>query len=67
MFMLFVFSLGLGVPFIVSAVLINRIKSAFDFIKRNYRVINGLSGGMLVIVGILMMAGIFERFVAIFA
>lgn len=55
--MLLCFSLGLGVPFIASAVLIDRLKSVFDFIKQNYRVINLISGGLLVMVGILMITG----------
>ena len=59
MFMLFVFSMGLGIPFVVSAVLIDRLKSTFDFIKKNYCVINILAGSLLVLVGILMMTGIF--------
>jgi len=67
MFMLFVFSMGLGLPFIASAVLIDRFKDAFDFIKKHYRVINILSGSLLVLVGILMMTGIFGRFIALFA
>ena len=67
MFMLFVFSMGLGLPFIASALLIDRLKDAFGFIKRNYRVINAFSGALLVTVGILMMTGVFGRFVALFA
>ena len=55
--MLLVYSLGLGVTFIVSAVLIDRLKNAFDFIKRNYRIINIVSGAMLIIIGILMATG----------
>lgn len=47
------FSLGLGIPFVVSALLVDRLKGAFDFIKRHYRVIN-LVCPVLVIVGILM-------------
>jgi len=66
MFMLFVYSMGLGLPFIASAVLIDRLKNAFAFIKRNYHVINILSGGLLVLVGVLMVTGIFGRFVSIF-
>ena len=58
MFMLFVYSMGLGVPFIASAVLIDRLKGAFDFIKRHYRAINIASGALLILVGILMMAGL---------
>lgn len=63
--MLFSFSLGLGIPFIVSAVLIDRLKSAFNFIKKNYRIINLLSGGLLVIVGILMATGMMGYFLSL--
>ena len=55
--MLLAFSLGLGIPFVVSALLVDRLKGAFDFIKRHYRVINLISGLVLVIVGILMATG----------
>ena len=65
--MLLVFSLGLGIPFLVSAVLIERLKTAFNFIKRNYKVINAVSGGLLVIVGILMMTGTFGYFLSLLA
>jgi len=61
MLMLFVYSMGLGLPFVMGAVLINKLKGAFDFIKRNYRIINILSGSLLVLIGILMMTGIFNR------
>lgn len=62
--MLLAFSMGLGIPFIVSAVLIDRLKGTFDFIKKNYRIINALSGGLLVLVGILMMTGAFGYFLS---
>ena len=55
--MLLAFSLGLGLPFLTSALLINRLKGALAFIKRNYRVINWLSGGLLVLIGLLMATG----------
>ncbi|PKM63300.1 MAG: cytochrome C biogenesis protein ResB [Firmicutes bacterium HGW-Firmicutes-21] len=55
--MLVFYSLGLGVPFILSALLINQLKGAFDFIKRHYKVIRIASGAFLIIVGILMMSG----------
>jgi len=66
MFMLFIFSMGLGLPFIASALLIDRLKDAFAFIKRHYRVVNVLSGGLLVLVGVLMISGLFGRFTALF-
>ena len=55
--MLFAYSLGLGIPFAISAILIDRLKKTFDFIKRNYRVINVICGSFLILVGILMATG----------
>jgi len=65
-FMLFIFSMGLGLPLIICALLIDRLKNTFAFIKRHYQVINILSGSLLVLVGILMISGIFGRFAALF-
>lgn len=56
--MLLSFSLGLGIPFVVSALLIERLKSTFDFIKRHYQLINRISGGVLIIIGLLMATGL---------
>jgi cytochrome c-type biogenesis protein len=63
--MLLCYSLGLGIPFIISAVLVDRLKGAFDFIKRNYRIINLICGGLLILVGILMMTGLLGRFLTL--
>lgn len=59
--MLLSYSLGLGVPFLVSAVLIDQLKGAFTFIKRNYAVVNRICGGLLVAVGVLMATGLLTR------
>ena len=57
MLMLLCYSLGLGIPFAFSAVLIDRLKTAFDFIKNHYGIINKVCGGLLVLIGILMATG----------
>ena len=57
MLMLLSYSLGLGIPFILSAVLIDYLKSAFNWIKKNYKIINLISGSLLVILGIMMATG----------
>ena len=65
--MLLAYSIGLGIPFLVSAVLIDKLKGAFNFIKRHYNVINIISGSLLVLIGILMATGVFDmllRFLA---
>jgi len=64
--MLFVYSIGLGLPLVASALLIDRLKGAFDLIKRNYNVLNKAAGGFLVLVGILMATGVMGRFMAMF-
>ena len=65
MLMLLCYSIGLGIPFIVSALLIDKLKSAFDFIKRNYKVINIMSGSLLILVGIMMATGMLGRLLAL--
>ena len=62
MLMLLCYSLGLGVPFLFSAVLIDRLKGAFNWVKAHYRQENLVCGGLLVIVGILMATGLLGRF-----
>ena len=61
MLMLLAYSLGLGIPFILSAVLIDYLKTAFNWIKKNYKVINIISGSLLVLIGILMASGMLGR------
>ncbi len=55
--MLLCYSLGLGIPFLLSALLIDQLKAAFDFIKKHYSIINKVSGALLIVVGILMATG----------
>lgn len=64
--MLLSFSLGLGIPFLVSAIIIERLKATVDFIKKNYRIINLISGGLLILVGILIATGLMGYFLALF-
>lgn len=63
--MLLVYSLGLGIPFLISAVLIDYLKSAFDWIKRHYNVINIVCGAFLILVGVLMATGTFGKMMAL--
>ena len=59
--MLLVYSLGLGIPFLLSALLIDRLKSALNFIKSHYGVINKICGGLLIAIGVLMATGTMGR------
>lgn len=64
-FMLLCYSLGLGIPFVLSAVLIDRLRGAFDFIKCHYRVVNLVCGILLIAVGVLMMTGLLGRLLTV--
>lgn len=59
--LLLAYSLGLGVPFVLCALLIDRLKGAFDWIKRHYGAVNRVCGLFLILVGVLMMTGWYNR------
>ena len=63
--MLLAYSFGLGIPFIASALLIDKLKGVFGWVKKHYKVINIVCGGLLTAIGILMMTGLLGRFLAI--
>jgi cytochrome c-type biogenesis protein len=63
--MLLCYSAGLGVPFLLSAVLIDYLKSAFNWIKAHYDVVNKVCGGLLVLIGVLMATGVLGRFLTV--
>ena len=65
MVMLLAYSLGLGIPFVLSAVLIDYLKGAFGWIKKHYAVINTVSGIALILVGIMMMTGTLGRLLSL--
>lgn len=50
--LLFAYSCGLGVPFVLSAVLLAKFGSVFGFIKRNYNMINPICGALLILFGV---------------
>lgn len=64
--LLLFYSLGIGIPFILTAVLTDRTKKLFGFIRRHFKVIKIVSGSLLVVTGILMAAGIMSKLGAIF-
>jgi cytochrome c-type biogenesis protein len=56
-FLLAVYSLGLAVPFLITAVAFTRATTAFAFVKRHYALINGVAGALLIGIGILVLTG----------
>ena len=59
--MLLCYSAGLGLPFLISALLIDQLKGAFNWVKAHYDIINKVSGILLIIVGIAMDTGTLGR------
>ena len=46
------YCLGLGIPFIISSMLIDKLKNVFNIIKKNYKIVKIISGVILLIMGI---------------
>lgn len=59
--LLLAYSLGLGVPFVLSAVLIDRLGGAIRWVKTHYRVLNAVCGVFLILMGVLMATGLLNR------
>ncbi|MEG2403968.1 MAG: cytochrome c biogenesis protein CcdA [Oscillospiraceae bacterium] len=59
--MLLCYSAGLGIPFVISAIILNKLTSAFAWIKAHYNIINAISGSLLVVLGVLMMTGLMGK------
>jgi cytochrome c-type biogenesis protein len=56
-FLLAVYSLGLALPFLLTAVAFSRATSAFAVIKRHYRLIVAGGGAILIAMGVLILSG----------
>ena len=59
--LLLFYSMGIGIPFIITAVLTDKTKRLFGFIKRHFRAVKIVSGSLLVVMGVLMAAGIMDK------
>jgi cytochrome c-type biogenesis protein len=59
--MLAVYSLGLAIPFLLTALAFTRMTSAFDAVKRHYRLIMALGGAVLIVMGVLVFTGELTR------
>jgi cytochrome c-type biogenesis protein len=57
--LLAVYSAGLGIPFLATALAFSRMTEAFDTVKRHYAVVIGVGGVILIATGILILTGEF--------
>ena len=60
-FLLAVYSLGLAVPFLLTAIAFSRATTAFDVVKRHYRAITATGGAILIAMGVLILSGGFTE------
>ncbi len=58
--LLMTYSLGLGIPFLISAMLLDKLSGAFNFIKKHYEIIIKVCGILLIVIGALMALGLFN-------
>jgi cytochrome c-type biogenesis protein len=55
--LLAVYSAGLALPFLVTAIAFNQATTAFAWVKRHYAFINGIAGALLITMGVLVLSG----------
>jgi len=56
-FLAFIYCLGLGIPFLIVAMAFQRGMRVFGFARRHARLVTGIGGAMLVLVGVLEVTG----------
>lgn len=60
--LLFPYSLGLGVPFLIAALGFHGTVGRFPALRRRFRLFELAGGGMLVLIGLLLMTGLWDGF-----
>lgn len=58
-----VYALGLGLPFILFGVLFRQLSGALKVLRRNARTLQTAGGAMLMVVGIALATGLWDRFI----
>jgi cytochrome c-type biogenesis protein len=59
----FAYCLGLGIPFLVAAFSFRRMMGAVEWVRRHQLAVMRLGGGMLVVVGVLMLTGVWDSMI----
>ena len=60
-FLLAVYSAGLAIPFILTALAFSRMTTAFAIVKRHYQAIVAVGGVILIVMGVLIWTGEFQQ------
>jgi len=59
-FLALCYALGLGIPFLLIALGLGWASSAVTFLKRHIRVVNIVGGALLIVIGVLMVVGLWN-------
>ncbi len=58
------YGLGLGIPFVLAALGYKRLLRASSWIRRHPRVVSSVGGGLLVVLGVAMLTGLWSSFIS---
>jgi cytochrome c-type biogenesis protein len=61
----FVYALGLGIPFVIAGLAFSRMAKAVTFLRRRQRGLMRLGGLLMVVVGLLLVTGIWDRLIGV--
>ncbi|TQL44981.1 cytochrome c-type biogenesis protein [Homoserinimonas aerilata] len=62
----FFYCLGLGIPFLLVALGFGWVAGSVSWLKRNIRLVNLIGGGLLVLIGLAMVTGLWSAFITSF-
>lgn len=60
--LLLTYSLGLGIPFLLSGLFVTRTMSTFRWLRDRWRIVNATAAGVFIVIGLLVATGRFEVF-----
>lgn len=63
-FLMFSYSLGLGLPFVLVGLGARRLMGALGFVKRNYHWFAGVGGAVMVLIGVLLILNLWQELLA---
>ncbi len=55
------YCLGLGLPFIATGLAFRRSLTLFAAVRRHYTLVSGIGGGLLVVIGLMLMSGLWDQ------
>jgi len=59
MLLLLIYSIGLGIPFFLTAVAMQRLLGAMNRVKKHFKIVEIVSGAFLIIIGVMMFFNLF--------